>query len=298
MPLKSIVLIGFALVMAVVTALLARGLMSDGPAPATVAEAPAPKSLKILVAAGNLSPGRILNAQDLSWQSWPDDRLHDSYLVEGKYESAQMVGNVVRFPIRAGEPLNAAGTVARGERGFLAAALQPGMLAVTVGITQVTGISGFIFPGDRVDLILNHEIEVSDKESRLASETVVRNARVLAVDTRTEVQGTGPDAPQPQLGKTVTLEVTPKIAEKIALIERLGNLTLALRSLATEGDAAEAGDDSFSLAAVPPSDGSATFTWDAEVSSLLPPVNQEADKVEVKLSRGADSSVIEFPKDR
>lgn len=298
MPLKSILLIGFAIVMAVVTALLARSLMSDAPAPATAAEAAAPASLKVLVAGVNLSTGRILVRQDMVWQSWPDNRLHDSYLVEGKFDPETMVGNVVRFPIRAGEPVTRAGTVARGERGFLAAALQPGMRAVTVGITQVSGISGFIFPGDRVDVILNHEVEVSDSENRLASETVVQNVRVLAVDTRTEVQSAGPDAPQAQIGKTVTLEVTPKIAEKIALIERLGNLTLALRSLAPDDTGGGADDDNFSVAVLPPSDNGSTFTWDAEVSSLLPPINQEADKVEVKLSRGADSSVIEFPKDR
>lgn len=298
MPMRSILLIVLALVMAGATALLARGLLSEGPAPATVAAAPASSSLKILVASGNLSPGRILGPQDVTWQAWPNDRLHDSYLIEGKFDAGQLAGNVVRFPIRAGEPLSATATVAKGERGFLAAALQPGMLAVTVGITQVTGISGFIFPGDRVDLILNHEIQVSDKENRLASETVVRNARVLAVDTRTEVQGTGPNAPQPQIGKTVTLEVTPKIAEKIALIERLGNLTLALRSLATEDGEATGDDDSFSQAGLPPDDDAATFTWDAEVSSLLPPIDQVSDKVAVKINRGADSSVLEFPKDR
>ena len=111
-----------------------------------------------------------------------------------------------------------------------AAALTPGMRAVTVSVSAATSVAGFVFPGDRVDVLLSQEIAGGDGGAPLkAAETIVRNVRVLATDQRTDNQ---PDSE----GKTdvkgfslVTMEATPKLAEKIAVAEKIGTRAIQER---------------------------------------------------------------------
>jgi pilus assembly protein CpaB len=122
--------------------------------------------------------------------------------------------------------------VGPNDRGFLAAALGPGMRAITVPVNSSTGVAGFVFPGDRVDIVLTQEVAGGgDGPPLKVSETVVRNVRVLATDQRTDSKG--------EDGKTlvktfsnVTLEATPRIAEKVAVAQSIGQLSLSLRSIA------------------------------------------------------------------
>ncbi|GEQ99921.1 hypothetical protein JCM17845_05450 [Iodidimonas gelatinilytica] len=291
MPMRSIILVIVAIVLAGATALLARSLLSsNGTDQQTAIEKPA-ESTKVLVAATQLGIGKIIAREDFQWQSWPDERLHDSYLVNGLVNAEEFVGHVVRTAVRAGEPITRAQLVAPGAQGFLAAALTPGMRAVTVPINNISGVAGFIFPGDRVDLIMNHEITDSEGNNRTASETVMENLRILAIDTRTNnAPSEDGTAPSPQVGSTATLEVTPKIAEKITVVTSIGSLTLSLRSLA--GDSEDG-----TLASFAPNDAVKSHTWDADVSHLLPTVDPNKDKNMVHLSRGEEISVLAFPKE-
>ncbi|MEL6238215.1 MAG: Flp pilus assembly protein CpaB, partial [Pseudomonadota bacterium] len=132
----------------------------------------------------------------------------------------------------AGEPVTMGSLVSPGDRGFLAAALGPGMRAVTVPVSARTGVAGFVFPGDRVDLVLTQTVEGEGRPLRTA-ETVLRNLRVLATDQQTE------KVEDPESGKTVvstfrnvTIEVTPKLAEKVSVAQTIGTLSLVLRSIA------------------------------------------------------------------
>ncbi|RMF11600.1 MAG: Flp pilus assembly protein CpaB [Alphaproteobacteria bacterium] len=259
--LRSVVLIVAALVIAGATAFLARSWVA-AERPADVAAAPAPVTdLEILVAKTDLPAGRILQEGDLRWQAWPDVDLPDEYIrkLTGR-EPADLHGSVVRTGLRAGEPLSRSRVAAPGERGFLAAVLSPGMRAVSVKVDSTTGIAGFVFPGDRVDLILSHRVEDRDARTQhRASETVLTNVRVLAIDQRTDDQTN-----TPAVVKTVTLEVTPRQAERVALARELGNLSLSLRSLANpDVDVAAA-----TLEPAAPDIGK-TYTWDSDVSRVL-----------------------------
>jgi pilus assembly protein CpaB len=133
-----------------------------------------------------------------------------------------------------------------GDRGFLAAALGPGMRAVTVPVSATNSVAGFVFPGDRVDLVLTQSVSGGgDGEPLKVSETILRNLRVLATDQRMDALGAD-GKPVVQTYSNVTIEVTPKIAEKIAVAQTIGSLSLSLRSLAdnsSELDAAIAGTD-------------------------------------------------------
>jgi pilus assembly protein CpaB len=120
--------------------------------------------------------------------------------------------------------------VSPGDRGFLAAALGPGMRAVTVPVSDKTGVAGFVFPGDRVDIVLTQAIS-NDSGDLKASETFLRNMRVLATDQSTTQEKLEGKTVVRQF-RSVTLEVTPKIAEKIAVAQTIGTLSLSLRSIA------------------------------------------------------------------
>jgi pilus assembly protein CpaB len=131
--------------------------------------------------------------------------------------------------------------VAPGDRGFLAAALGAGMRAMTITVSEKSGVAGFVFPGDRVDIMLTQTVKgVSSMAGGDASlnvtETVLRNLRVLATDQSAENQIVEGKTVVRQF-RTVTLEVTPKIAEKIEVAQAVGALSLTLRSLAdNQGD--------------------------------------------------------------
>jgi len=138
---------------------------------------------------------------------------------------------VVRHPVTAGEPVTQGSLVAPGDRGFLAAALGPGMRAVTIPVSARTAVAGFVFPGDHIDLVLTQTVKGSLGQSLKASETILKNLRVLATDQSTE-QETVEGKTRVRTFSTVTIEVTPKLAEKIAVAQTIGTISLSLRSIA------------------------------------------------------------------
>ena len=227
---KKLLLLVGALVVAVVTAMMARSMFAGASAPQAEA-APVPKGPKVLVAQRVLPTGTIITADSIGFQPWPKELVKDAYFIDGESDVSKLLGTVVRFPITAGEPVTQGSLVKPGDRGFLAAALGPGMRAVTVPVSAKTGVGGFIFPGDRVDLVLTQTVKAQEGEGLKASETILRNLRVLATDQST-TQETVNGKTVVRTFKTVTLEVTPKIAEKVAVAQTIGTLSLSLRSIA------------------------------------------------------------------
>ena len=113
---------------------------------------------EVLVADTDLAAGIFIKPQHLRWQRWPTDDVPDTYVLHSKRAETEMVGAVVRSFIGAGEPITDGAVVKPGDRGFLAAVLNPGMRAVSVPINPTSGNAGLIFPGDRVDLILTQTL--------------------------------------------------------------------------------------------------------------------------------------------
>jgi len=193
-----------------------------------------PKGPRVLVAQRALPVGTIITADAIAYQAWPGDMVSGAYFVDGKVNMDKLVGTVVRYPITAGQPLTQGQLVAPGDRGFLAAALGPGMRAVTITVSEKSGVGGFIFPGDHVDLMLSQKIAATgggDASSLNATETILRNLRILATDQSTESETANGKTVVHQ-SHTVTLEVTPRIAEKIEVAQQIGAISLVLRSLA------------------------------------------------------------------
>jgi pilus assembly protein CpaB len=232
---KLVLLIG-ALILAIGLAFAARTILSGGFSEdkAPVAKAVAvPTGPRVLVAKRALTAGTIITADALGFQPWPKELVQDAYFIEGAADMNKLLGTVVRYPVTAGEPVTQGSLVAPGDRGFLAAALGPGMRAVTVPVSAMTGVAGFVFPGDRVDVVLTQDVSgEGDGKSLKVAETVLRNLRVLATDQTTEKTSDENGKTKVEEFRTVTLEVTPTIAEKVAVAQTIGTISLVLRSLA------------------------------------------------------------------
>jgi pilus assembly protein CpaB len=234
MDVKKIALLVGALVIAVVTAVMAKNMFTGAGAEQANAAPVVPAGPKVLVARKALPVGTIIDAESLAFQAWPKELVQNAYYTEGAPDSdvTKLIGTVVRNPITAGQPLTKGTLVGPNDRGFLAAALGPGMRAVTVPVSATTGVAGFIFPGDRVDMVLTQDVTGGgDGPALKVSETIVRNLRVLATDQRIDSKDADGKTVV-QTSSTVTVEATPRIAEKIAVSQSMGSLSLVLRSIA------------------------------------------------------------------
>src|SRR6266436_2935164 len=232
---RTLILVFLAIILAGGTAFLARNFLARERE--TIVQEQAPLKVQapaksVLVAKVDLKRGQILRPEDTVWQIWPEGGLDRNYIVLGgppvpARTPESFAGYVVRNPITSGEPITDARVIAPGNRGFLAAVLRPGMRAISVPVTITSGIAGFIFPGDQVDLMLTYVVPatVLGGEHKVV-ETVLRNVRVIAIDQRMESK---PGEAVP--AHTATFEVTPKQSEVIALASKLGEMFLTLRSL-------------------------------------------------------------------
>ena len=160
------------------------------------------------------------------------------------------------------------------------------MRAVTVPVTATSGIAGFVFPGDRVDILITYPIPVPSGTPNAiqhkAAETVLRDVRVIAMDQKLDSKDG-----EAVVAHTATLEVTPKQSEIIAVANEMGKLSLSLRSL-VPSPADKGTTDSSKVAK------RHSYTLDSEVSQLFPnPMNLKGDskKVEVTILRGGRASV-------
>lgn len=234
MDVKKVALLVGALIIAVITAVMAKNIFVGAGAAQAEASPGVPLGPKILVARKSLPVGTIIDQESLTYQPWPKGMMQSAYYVEGGADAdiGKLLGTVVRNPITAGQPITRGALVGPSDRGFLAAALGPGMRAVTVPVSATSGVAGFVFPGDRIDMVLTQEVRGGGDGTPLrVSETIVRNLRVLATDQRIDAK----DEEGKTVAKvfnTVTLEATPRLAEKIAVAQSLGQLSLSLRSIA------------------------------------------------------------------
>ncbi len=228
---KKLMLLLGALVVAIGTAMAAKSLFTGASAPQAQAAPQVPQGPKVLVAQRALPVGTIITADSISFQAWPKEMVQDAYFIDGEADMNKLLGTVVRYPVTAGQPVTQGALVSPGDRGFLAAALGPGMRAVTIPVSQKTGVGGFVFPGDHVDLVLTQSVGGGSQESLKTAETILRNVRVLATDQSTETEIVEGKTVVRDF-RTVTVEVTPKIAEKVAVAQTIGTISLSLRSLA------------------------------------------------------------------
>lgn len=199
-------------------------------------------SNQILVTRKAINTGEILKPEDVDWQPWPASAMFDGVIKREDYpddKQPEVYNTPLRRSLKEREPVTKQALIAdiKGGTGgstFLAASISPGMRAATIGVNAVKSVAGFVQPGDYVDVLVTHKVELPSEVSRFgesvvgryASQTLLSNVKVLAVDQTYKT-----DKPEPKVRKTVTLEVTREGAETLALGEHLGALSLVLRRI-------------------------------------------------------------------
>ncbi len=269
MSIRNIILIAAALLITVVTTFVARSWIASQRAQPTIItqQAPEPQGIKVLVAKIALPTGVFIQEEQLRWQLWPNDDVPENYLTEEEIDVEELYGAVVRRGFTPGEPITPKRVIRPGERGFLAAVLRPGFRAIAIRVNATSGVSGLVFPGDRIDIILTHIVTDrtgAEAVERRASETVLENVRVLAID-----QTVDETSNEPNYAKNFTLEVTPKQAEMISVVRELGGLSISLRSLAKDEEELERLATGAEALEEPDPERGDTYTWDSEVSRLV-----------------------------
>lgn len=197
---------------------------------------PPPARVSLLVAAAPLQAGTLLKSEDLREREVAPESVPEGALTVSPEMLAELRGAMLRRYLEAGELIGRGDVLRPRDRGFLAAVMRSGSRAVSVGVDAVSGAAGLISPGDLVDLILTQELGGDDVPigRRVVGETVLNSVRVIAVDqqlTQGATQAPVVSGAGNQVARTVTLEVSPQEAERIAVAQRLGRLTLAVRSI-------------------------------------------------------------------
>lgn len=278
--------------------------MLAGDPVAETAAVEAPKPREVFVPAVELSAGSILKPEHLGRMPIGDAVLTPEMVEVGDEGRAALIGSVARQTLPRGVPIPRSAVVQPGDRGFLAAVLPQGKRAISIPISEVAGISGLVLPGDRVDIILTYSLlgDTIDAERDVrASETVMSNIRVLALDQRlhqTQAAADGkPLGDAPPIARTATLQVTPQQAEMITLATSLGDLSMVLNSVHDGGDEAEAAAEA-ELALAPAKQR--RMTLDSDVTSLLTNMDGQeeasaADQVlHIQIVRGAKTDAVEL----
>ena len=195
--------------------------------------------IKVVTINRAVRAGVLLKSDDIGGREIASDLLSPGYAEDTPEARRALIGAMVRRPMVPGDPLLPADVARPKDSGFLASVVAPGMRAVTVGVDAVSGTAGLIWPGDHVDVIL---LQTNDDQTkpigrRIVSETILRAARVVAIDQQL-AQGAEPGAKEAPPARTITLEVDPRQAERLAVAARLGKLSFTV--LASEALPADA----------------------------------------------------------
>jgi pilus assembly protein CpaB len=207
----------------------------EPPPQVTVVQPAAIDTVDVLVARSDIQLGSALRPDDLAWQTWPTSAAGPQYIRRNARPNAveEFKGAIARAPFVSGEPIREQKVIKTDGSGFMSAIVSAGMRAISTEISPETGVGGFILPNDRVDVLLTRRDPEAQKQSGgdgFVSETVLRNVRVLAIDQTVEEK----NGQKVVVGKTATLELSPRQTETLALSRMRGTLSLALRSLSEQ----------------------------------------------------------------
>ncbi|MEM0985368.1 MAG: Flp pilus assembly protein CpaB [Pseudomonadota bacterium] len=249
-PMRLIILL-VAAVSAIAAAIVVRNITSSPTVarpsatvqPTTVTEVIETPQTPVLVMLRDVRIGELLGPDDFEWRDWPDATLNPNYFTQDIAPTAieDLAGSVVRTAMVEQEPVLPQKVVRKGETGYMAALLTPGLRAVSVEISADKASGGFILPGDRVDVMVTYDVELTDPvteavEMRPNTTTIMENVRILAIDQQFRSSESG----QYAIGSTATVELEPEMARLLVMADRIGEVSLALRSLQDADDSGEA----------------------------------------------------------
>ncbi len=175
--------------------------------------------IKIVVASKALEPGTQLSADNLTLMDWPSN-----VPLAGSFRKPEELnGRLVMFPIAAQEPIRDQVLAAPGATVGLTAKIPDGMRAAAVITNELNNVSGFLFPGSHVDVLVTFR---TDNDKDPMTTTVLQNIEVLSAGEKLQPDPSG----KPQNVKVVTLLLTPEDAERLALASNQGTVQFVLRN--------------------------------------------------------------------
>ena len=209
--------------------------------PVEVAPAPPPPpapTADVLVTARDIPVGTVLGDGELAWQAWPKTGIAPGMIVKADNPTVltDIKGSIARANFFQGEPIHREKLIKGAGSGYMSAILPSGKRAVAINIDSqgATSAGGFIKPNDRVDVIRTFQDEKASQSANSASgaasylsETLLRDVRVLAIGQNVQDSNGQPVV----AGSNATLELDPQQAETVVLAQRVGQLSLTLRSL-------------------------------------------------------------------
>ncbi len=224
----AVIMFALAIILGTLTVLVARNVVNNQrTAPVAVATENEQEMTTLVVAAVKLQFGDEITAEKLKVVPWPSD---ESVRPPGSFESiAEVIGDQRRVAIRSmniNDPVSQEKLSGFGYRATLSQIVPPDMRAVAIRINEITGVGGFVLPGDRVDVVHTHQRE---NETELKSTLILRDIRVLAIDQIADETTQGA-----MVANGATLEVTQEQAQKLTLASKLGSLDLVLRPMRLE----------------------------------------------------------------
>ena len=231
MTLRTLASFAIAAFLGLIAVVLVRGVLASQKAHGPGASAQA-GSVPVVVAALAIERGASLKPVMLKIVNYPKDAVP-----VGAFQSIDQVASSAsaRTALRsmsANEPVLAAKLSGAGGKTNLSGTLTPGMRAVSVRSDDVTGVGGFVLPGDRVDILLTRTVGAGEAATTV-TQVLAENSLVLGIDQSSDVE-----ADKPVVAKAVTVEVTPDQAQTISLAHAVGSVSLSLRQVSDTAELA------------------------------------------------------------
>ena len=214
--------------------------------PAQVTEntpAPAPPAVGYFVAVRPLPRGTLARDEDFAVRSVSSsDSVPAEAILDTPDARIGLRGSLVRNFLDTGSPVTSKDILRPRERGFLASVLAPDSRAISINVDAASGVSGLIWPGDYVDVVLTQESTTAgekknpDHQHGTLSETVAHNVRIVAIDQEIVQGGSASNATAGRVARTVSLQLAPGQVKKVIVAAELGKLSLAVRSAVDRRD--------------------------------------------------------------
>lgn len=220
MQMRALVILVVALIAGLAAVFLANTMLQQQVS--QTAEVAQVKTVPVVAAKVDLKMGTRLDGVMLTVVDWPEDSLP-----EGTFSSIdQLVGEtapIVLKTIKKGEAILPYKISPHGARGGLPSKIPEDMRAITIAVNEVSGVAGFVLPGDYVDVL--HTTSIGRKDGKPVTRVLLQNVQVLGVD-----QLSSEDETKPKVVNAVTVLVTTQEGQKLVLANKVGDLNLLLRN--------------------------------------------------------------------
>ena len=208
-----------AIVLGLLAVFVMRFYIGSGSTPSANAVAVAPRTTDVVVATEALTTGAKIDPAKFRVVAFPNEAVPpDSFRTIAAVGQARVLAQ----PLDINEPLTLKKLSGPGGGAGISMKIAPNMRAATIRVSDVLGVGGFVFPGEHVDLVITF---APQGQSLPTTSLLAQDIRVIAVN-----QDANLNKDKAEVVQSVTIEVTPELAQKLALASQVGTVSLTLRN--------------------------------------------------------------------